>query len=273
MTQTALNAIMKSSNPDLEQIRTDYEEGVRTFVDDMYDDVVGFFKSSRFQATEANVSQLASNFASDVEDIFNRSEKLESDLGAMMKDLVPSSFQRLPTEKLAKKQERDVYRWDGDLDLLVRNFVHDLGSLGKDPERGTPSIYELVKDLVQDAAKLANQTVGEVTEGNYTIDTIEDALANTFKGISDGEDFDRDIVVRELSTMIDGVAKLYKLGDLDSEELIKSAINWVDDRLLDYSDGSIQRIPAKVFVAPLIFADYILGKVSNNIVLNATRHS
>lgn len=253
---------MKSSNQELQQVRSEYGAGVRRFVDEMYDSVVSFLESSRYKAFVESVGSLATDVAENAKLVFNQSDEIESDLEAMIKDLIHAAFQRLPSQKVGKNNEmRDIYRLDADLEPIVRNFVKDLGSLGKNPERGIPSIYELAQDFVQNATKLVNQTISEVTDGSYTADSMQNALLSAFQGISNGEDFDRNVVIREISTMIAGAAELYKLGNSETEEMIRSAIRWVDERLLDYSDGSIQQIPAKVFVAPLIFADYIFSKV------------
>lgn len=258
---------MKSSNQEIEEVRSNYEAGVRVFVDEMYNSIVNFLESSHYGDLVASVSELATNVNANTKQMFNQSVKIEKDLESMIHDLIHAAFQKMPSENVGRQNEiRDIYRLDADLRPLVRNFVSDLGSLGQDPERGIPSIYELAQTFVQNATKLANQTILQATDGGYSAETVQDALFDAFQGINNGEDFDRDVVIKEVSTMLAGAAELYKVGNSDTEAMIKSAVRWIDERLLDYSDGSIQRIPAKVFVAPLIFADYFLSKVSYDFV-------
>ena len=258
---------MESSNQELDELRRKYESDVRSFVDDMYTGIVGFLESSRYADLVDSIGELADDVNDNIKLMLNNSDSIEDDLESMVKDLVHAAFQKMPSESVGmKKETRDIYRWDADVSSLVRMFVGDLGSLGKDTENGTPSIFELAHEFVQNATKLVNQTILEATSGGYTTDTVQDALYNAFQVIRDGEDFDRDVVIREVAAMIAKAAELFKLSNSNIEANIKSAVRWVDERLLDYSDGKIRRIPAKMFVAPLVLADYIFSKASNDSV-------
>ena len=260
LTRAALDMIMRSSNKDLVETRTEYEEGIRSFIDNLYNETLKFLKSPRFREMQRNTSLIVSDYMDDLSHVFNESSKIESDIGAIIQNFVKTAFKKLPMENV-RDQLRQGYRWEGDLDKLSRDLVHDLSTLGEDSETGAPSIYNVTMKFVENVEKLANVAVEEVTRSNYTVESIENALVDIFHRNSDDE-FDRDVILGAISTMVNGLSELYDLGEADSAETVRSAVNWAEDRLRDYSDGSIQKIPEKAFVAPLIFADYILGKVS-----------
>lgn len=249
---------MKSSNKDLAETRAKYEQGVRTLVDELYNTTLSFLKSRRFRHFQSNVSQLVNDYGNQMTYVFEQTEEIERELGDMIQDFVKSTFEQLPSESV-RNQKRAIYRWQGNMNSLVGDMVNKLKVLGGNPDEGLPSFYNVTMKFAEDAKKLANQTLEEVTSGNYTYESIENTISDLFNGIVDDQ-FDRNVILREVSTMVNGISKLYNLGDADTTEAVQSAVNWIDDRLADYSDGAIKGIPSQVFVAPLIFADYVLGR-------------
>ena len=66
-----------------------------------------------------------------------------------------------------------------------------------------------------------------------------------------------------MSKVIDGVAELYGYDErINVTQPIHDAVDWIEYKLRDYSDEAIPRIPARMFVAPMIVLDYVLGQVS-----------
>jgi len=262
LTRKALEGIVSSPSQQLEDIRAEYTDGLRSFADDLYNGVVAFLESPSFHDLERMITQMVSDFAGNTSGILKHTDKLEHDVAVMFEELVHSAFQKLPTQKIGE-QKREIYRWDADLGPTVRSFMWHLGTLGKDEGRGTPSIYEVARTFAQDVSKIANETIFHVTGESYSIRTVEELLTNALSGAGNSQDFEREVVVRELSSMFEGVAKLYKMDGTYSHNIVKSTFDWLDARISDYSDDSIPRIPAKVCVALLVFADHILEKVKS----------
>jgi hypothetical protein len=257
MTRSALDEIMASANKDLAQTRLEYQESTLSLVNDVYSAVTNFLNSTKVNELEENTSRLISNFVDEAVKVLNNTEHIQSQLEAMVIDFLESGF-----EKDVAADGRKVFRWHGDLTKLVSAFLEELKAVGKDPERNTMSVYELSQKLVQNATELADKTMKDMPEGNYSVATIEDVLRDALLGASDDRDFSRRVILREISTLVDKVAFRYGLYDVNSSSAIQETVDWVDSRLKDYSDGEIRKIPEKAFVAPLILVDYVLGQVS-----------
>jgi hypothetical protein len=241
-------------------MRHDFERTVRTFVDDMYRNITIFMRSDLIRELEANASKVASDFVDEAKKIADQSDQIQSDLRDLIKKAINDNFKE-ENPSLSFNQSVQAYRWQGDVEGLIREFIQELGNLGKDNQTNTLSIYDLKKKTVEDVKALGNATLGELRGMNYSVSHLGEAIKDAFLANS-GDDFDRHTIINELSTMLDGLGELYGYDNVHTKDAMKSATEWVDARLADYSDGMIRKIPGNVFVAPLIMMDYILGEVS-----------
>ena len=254
-----MNGILQSADKDLEEMRIDFEKRVRTFVDDMRGNVTRFLRSSVIRELRANASKVVSDIVDEAKKIADQSDQIESDLRRLIKNVLDDNF-RKENPSLSYNQSVRAYRWEGNLEGFVRDLMKELGDLGKDQPTNTLSIYDLKKKIVEDVKALGNRALEDLRGMNYTVDDLEMAIKNAFM-TNRGDEFDRHVIVHELSTMLDGLGELYGFDNVNTKKAITSATEWVDSRLADYSDGRIEKIPGTVFVAPLVMLDYVLGKV------------
>lgn len=253
---------MSSSDTDLEKLRMEYETSIRTVVDGLYGNVTAFIRSRQIMDLESNATQIYDDFMADARKILDQSDQIQEDLQVMIKDFIQAAFKKRAAGKGVDPKKVQVYAFQGNFETLARRFVEDLGKLGADPETRTLSIYKLADKVIREVTELADRTMKEVTGANYSVASLEADVMDAFMAVS-GDAFDRRVIVNELSAMIDGLGELYGYGDeVNTKQTIKSAADWVDARLNDYSDGSISKIPGNVLVAPLILLDYVVGKVS-----------
>lgn len=267
ITQKALHNIMDASNLEVAEVRSRYEQEVRNLTDFVYNNAMAFLRSREVRDLQANVTKIYDDFVFEAEKILDNKEQIESKLRAMVDEFVDIGFFRDDSAEATPeaddevvKTKRVVYRWQGDVEAVLQSFLNQLYDLGEDPETNTLSIYGLAEKLGNDVKALVDLNLEKVSGFNYTFDDAKQALLETVK-IEENE-FSRDVIFREMSKMIDGVAELYGYDErINVTQSITDTMDWVEYKLRDYSDGAIPRIPGRVFVAPMIVLDYVLGQV------------
>lgn len=218
---------------------------------------MAFLQSREVRDLQANVTRIYDDFVVEAEKIMGNSEQIESELKAMVKEFVNVGFFRSTNDE---GPNTVVYRWQGDVKTLLNGFVDDLYNLGEDPATNTLSIYGLAEKLGNDIMDLVNINLDKMAGVNYTVDDAKQALFEAVR--AENDEFNRDVIIREMSKMINGVTELYGYEEgVNATQALTDAINWVEHKLRDYSDESIQRIPGRVFVTPMIVLDYVLGLV------------
>lgn len=255
LTKTALKNIIDSSNVNVERARSEYEHEMRSLVQQIYDEVMSFIKSSDVRSFQDNVTNIFTRFIGEVESTWNASE-IENDSEKMLKKLIKDAFAK---RKIPEGSE--VFHWKGSSDKLIRDFWEDVRSFGGDPERNVSSLYDLTETFVMDAVDFGDKTIKQVTKDEYNVSSLGEAILKALRGGNENDEFDREVIEKEISTLIRGVAELYMVYDVNAGDFVHKVIGWVQSRLDRYSDGSIQKIPGKAFVSPLILLDFVLEKV------------
>ena len=250
---------MESSNVELAAVKSQYEQEIRNFTDFVYTNAMAFLRSREVRELQANVTKIYDDFMFEAEKIMDNKEQIEKKLREMVKEFVDIGFYRDDSER-DLNPDRVLYRWQGDIEPVVRQFMDDLYDLGEDPETNTLSIYGLAEKLGNDVKDLVDMNLAKASGFNYTFNDVKEALYEAVK-IHDNE-FNRGVIIRETSEMINGVAELYGYYEgINVTRSLTDSIDWVEHKLRDYSDESIQRIPGRMFVAPIIVLDYLLGQV------------
>lgn len=256
-----MRRILRSSDRNLEERRTEYERGIRSLIGTMYEDWVNF-SNTKYTEYRNNASELASTFLDNATATI-KSEKMMDGLEAMLKDIAQITF-----DKESSQADSEVFRWKGDFNVLHRTFLEDMRTLGEDPEQNISSIYDLTEKFIMEATELTDRVVQDVSAGNYTFDTIQDAIVEVLRGGNSEDEFDRDVIEKEIAALIHGMADLFGAEEVKADKFVESTLNWIETKLDDYSDGNISSIPGKAIVAPLVLADFVLEKVKRCIFVD-----
>ena len=237
--------------------RSEYERELLVIVRTAYDDMISFLNETKMKEVEVNASQLLSSYVDEAKRTI-QSDKTIHDLERSFRILVQDSF-----ERRTDQEGLEVFHWTGDINAITEDLWNELRTLGEDPEQDQLPLYALTENFVSQAFDLADRTTKNATNGAYSLDSFQKALISALQGGSYEDEFERDVLEKEISLLIEGVAELFGARSVDADDSVHSTMTWIDNRLNDYSDGSVKTVPGKGYVAPLILANFALEKVSS----------